>query len=540
MALREDFLGTYHPPGIYSNPIKGPQLAINSSLPTAVGLVGTARGYEIHTEGFQFNDSPGSNPIPHVLDKTGIIRGSIVLRNQDTQEVIAAEIVVNGTGGTTTNEANYTVTSISGSNGRFTITRSASTTIASDQAVQVTYSYAEPGYFQPQPFYDYRDVVAMYGEPLAWDEQTKTPQILSEISLAAKFAILNGAHTVVCVPVIPTGGTGTQPRTVTTDDYNTAIDLLKDNSDVAVIVPLNGIASAAHVKQHVNDQSQTRYERRAILGFDGATTPISTTTRSNSAGTENTGLDARIMMVSPSQFKYYAAELDKYGNNGKEITLGGQYMAASLAGMTVSMSPAQPLTHKFPVGWKSLSDSDVLNEGQMTRETTEGLCVIEYDRRKSIRVRHGVSTNPSNLLDREWSIIGQQDALVYRLRDYLDDANLIGQPIYSYTLVNVKASAEAALQSLVRDSLLVDYVGLSARQLLQNPDVIEISFGWRPAFPLNYIILTFAVNLTTGTLGVNSGTANRSSFTSTTQTTVTPMASANNNFGGTGNTLNSV
>jgi hypothetical protein len=86
----------------------------------------------------------------------------------------------------------------------------------------------------------------------------------------------------------------------------------------------------------------------------------------------------------------------------------------------------------------------------------------------------------------------------------------------------------------------VDYVGLAVRQLLTNPDVIEISFGWRPAFPLNYIVLTFAVNLTTGSLNANNVTGNRNNFTSTTQTTVTaPMGSVTNNFGGSGNTLQS-
>jgi hypothetical protein len=152
-----------------------------------------------------------------------------------------------------------------------------------------------------------------------------------------------------------------------------------------------------------------------------------------------------------------------------------------------------------------------------------------------------VTTDNIDMLHREWSIIGQQDAMVYRLRDYLENANLIGQPIYDYTLVNVKASAEAALQSLRRDGLMVDYYGLAARQLLTNPDVIEISYSWLPAFPLNYIVVTFNISLTSGDVtqqGTTSNIANSTNASTTGSATITaPASSSTTDFGGPSNTL---
>jgi hypothetical protein len=432
------------------------------------------------------------------------------------------------------NTSEYTVENITGtgigapgsSTAKVGIRRNPDTsTIPADATVQVSYNYTDETYYRAITYYDYRDVVAAYGEPFNVNNKI-TVEITSELTLGAKFAFLNGAYKVVCVPVERSGANNTPIP----GDYEDGIDLLRDDSSIAVVVPLNGIESAAHVREHVNQQSESRFERRAILGFDGTKGVWNSDSRTGTAGNEAYGRSPRIMMVSPSKFTTYSAELDR------EISLGGQYMAATLAGMTVALTFAQPLTHKFPVGWRELDKFDTLRDGEMSKETTEGLCVIEYNRRRSIRVRHGVSTLADNLLDREWSITGQQDALVYRLRDYLDDANLIGQPIYNYTLVSVKASAEASLQSLVRDGLLVDYVGLSVRQLLSNPDVIEISFGWRPAFPLNFIILTFAVNLSTGSLN-SSTTGNRANVTSTSQTTVNPQMA--NEFGGPTNTLNS-
>ena len=35
-------------------------------------------------------------------------------------------------------------------------------------------------------------------------------------------------------------------------------------------------------------------------------------------------------------------------------------------------------------------------------------------------VRHGVTTNSGDTLVREWNVVGQEDAMVYRLRGYLD------------------------------------------------------------------------------------------------------------------------
>jgi hypothetical protein len=243
--------------------------------------------------------------------------------------------------------------------------------------------------------------------------------------------------------------------------------------------------------------------------------------------------EQRIALVSPTKFTYYSPELNK------SIELGGQYLAASLAGMTVSMSYAQPLTHKVITGWEGVVD--LQKEQEKNDESKNGLMVIEKTRRQKMWVRHGVTTDPSDLLHREWNIIGQQDALVYRLRDYLENANLIGQPIYDYTLVNVKASAEAALQSLLRDGLLVNYSGLKARQLLTNPDVIEVSFSWLPAMPLNYIVVTFAVSLTSGSVTAQGNNPNNPNFTSNSQVgaITAPATPTVNDFGGSSNTLQS-
>jgi len=530
---------SYNPPGVYSNPITGPQLAVNSALPRAVGLVGTTVGYRTYIETIKIEADTVANTTPApsaTLAKAGINLATLKVFNLDTgtEYTLGTHYTVVATSG-----------SVSGSStAKYFIRRVVPTPangISQLQSVRISYQYTDPAYYAPTSFYDYSDVVAAYGDPYKVNNTDLGYEIQSELTLGAKFAFLNGASSVVCAAVNKAG------EIATSGEYNTALAQLEDEPTVAVVVPCNGNIPALHslVKQHVTKQSESRFERRAIVGVDGSTSTVPHTQRLIYASGEGVGiLDRRVALVSPSAFVHFSDELNKY------INLGGQFMAASLAGMTVKMSFAQPLTHKNITGWTGISDGDIADysatnstksrDSKMSTESNNGLCVIETTRRRAIRVRHGVSTAiQGGLLAREWSITGQEDALVYRLRDYLDDANLIGQPIYNYTLVNVKASAEAALQSLIRDGLLVDYTGLAVRQLLTNPDVLEISFGWKPAFPLNYIVLTFSVSLSSGDINNNAANANARNVTAATQIT-TPNITSINDFGGPSNTLNSV
>lgn len=509
----------YLPPGVYVNPQPGPQLAVNSSLPTAVGIIGEAVGYREGLQTILVNpDTDEDTPsVSITLAQQGIDQDSLTVTNPNTGQVyvLATDYTIVHVGGLiNTSNALYAISRvIDGGH------------IDEGDYVQIAYQYTDPTYFTPFIFYDYADVRNAYGDP--FDEATG--DIKSEIALMAKFAFLNGAYQVVCCAV----KSSTSPGSASIGDYGTALDKLKDQSLVAVVVAATGAQPLyALIQQHVNQQSKNRFERRAIVGADGTTVAVPSSQRIINAQ-ELT--DRRMMMVSPATFSYFSTELNR------TVVLGGQYIAASLAGLTMAMSFAMPLTRKTLTGWTGVAEFE--QEGQKNLESQNGLCVIEKTRRQLIQVRHGVSTNPADLLTREWSITGQEDAMAYRLRDYLESANLIGQPIYPFTLVNVKGSAEAALQSLIRDGLLVDYVGLKVRQLATNPDVLEVSYSWLPAFPLNYIVVTFNVSLTTGNITSRAGSgANQANISSIGQTSTQigiPTSSVISTFGGPGNTLQS-
>ena len=561
----------YQPPGVYTESVGGPQLAVRSTVPTAVAIYGQGIGYRTHRESVKIaQDTIVDSSLvagakkPGQLAKKGI---KIVESEIEAYSAANVNLVTPGTsvGGVTmtvgdyvqlygqTNSAenglyrwnaassttnapamtlipdtfkvvdpttgvakvrgkDYVIERVTvGDDSSNTVpgkrddvyvlkrVRASGTTIEEGDVVQVSYRYTDPEYYQVWSLYDYDDVRDIYGEPF-----DAAGNIQSEITLAAKFAFMNGASTVLTCAVdresvYPASSSNAGQTKSIADQYQDALDKLSDEDQIAVIVPATGNAEFCHdqIKQHVNLQSANRYERRAIIGIDGSTTRIPSSSRVEFAETLS---ERRVALISPSQFLYYAPELSR------QITLGGQFMAAAVAGRSVSQIAAMPLTRKTISGFIGPATEDVGREGEKNNETQNGLMVIERTRRNQVQVRHGVTTDPTDMLTREWSIIGQQDVMVYRVRDYLDADGLIGMPIYDTTLIQVKASAESALVSLVRDYIIVGYQNLKVRQIATLPDVIEVRYEWKPAYPLNYIVVRYSVAVMTGDVTVSEAT----------------------------------
>lgn len=471
----------YQPPGVYTEAVGGPQLAVRSSVPTAVAFFGQSIGYKTYRESVKINpdtdeDTPALN---RTLAQKGIKPASVRVVDPNSGQLytLGTDYVITRTSVGDDSETNtrddlYTIQRvIDGGH------------IDPGETVQLSYQYTDPDYFEVYALYDYDDVRDFYGEPF-----DSAGNIQSELSLAAKFAFINGASTVLTCAVDPE-----DPDTVTMADYADALDKFRDEELIAIIVPATGATAVqALVQQHVQAQSNNKYERRAIVGMDGSVTPVLSSQRIANA---QAIFDQRVALVSPSSFQYYAPELNQ------PVILGGQYMAAALAGLSSSMNAAMPLTRKVVRGFVGPAENQ--REGEKNLESSNGLMVVEKTRRQQVQVRHGVTTNPTDLLTREWSIIGQQDVMVYRIRDYLDADGLIGMPIYDSTLIQVKASAEAALQSLLRDEIIRNYQGLKVRQIATLPDVLEIRYEWLPAYPLNYIVVRYSVAVLSGDITVN-------------------------------------
>jgi hypothetical protein len=557
-----NFTSGFMPPGVYTEAVDAPQLAVGSTVPTAVAIFGQAIGWRTYRESVIVPEDVTVNntlvaasseqlaksgirvpaKTPAAISATNVniaspgatVGGTTMVAGDYVQlygQTVAAQnglyqwntassaltpiedtlrVVNSITGEEYRNGKDYTIFRLNAGEDGLTDTsvtrrddvyalkrvRASSSGIGVGQKLLVSYRYTEPEYFDVHSLYDYDDVRDRYGEPFGPNKQ-----IQSELTLAAKFAFMNGASNVLTVAVDPysVNANGTQKELE--ECYFDALDKLSDESQIAIVVPAIG-DDYVHdlIKTHVAQQSDNRYERRAILGIDGTKDggKVPTSSRIQLARSMKSN---RIAMVSPSQFQCYSVEV------GDFITLGGQFMAAAVAGKSVSQIAAMPLTRKTITGFVGPTTTDSLREGEKTNETANGLMVIEKTRSNQLQIRHGVTTDPADLLNREWSITGQQDVMVYRVRDYLDADGLIGMPIYDTTLIQVKASAESALVSLVRDQVIVGYQNLKVRQIATMPDVIEVRYEWKPAYPLNYILVKYSVAVMTGDVVVTEATA---------------------------------
>ncbi len=479
----------YNSPGVYTESIPGPLIGVQSSTPTSVGIFGKGRGYRIDLETLTI---PADFVDPDDSSLTAVETPNLRQRGIDhtTLRVINSSSGVEYVAQTVTSPPNgdFVIVStpgpsgvVNGADSTITIKRVIGSSLSDETDVQISYQYTDADYYEAQKFYDYDDVVDFYGSPF-----DAAGAIASEITLACNLAFTNGAQTIIAVAA---NGSGS----IDTSDYVAALAKLEGIDEIAVIVPAVGDTNVfAALRDHVALQSTQKNERRAIIGTDGSAATFSSAARIAQA---KSMVNSRVLLVSPSTVKYYNSAISQVQ------TLGSQFAAAALAGVAVTQNPAEPLTRKTVAGFVGIESA---SDAQKNQETAAGLCVIESASGSALRVRHGVTTNPQTQITREWSILGQQDAMSYRLRSTFESDGLIGSIISDTTLSNVKASAATALESLVSDGIIQGYQNLKVRQQVQNLDVIEVSFEWKASLPLNYVVVRFTISVATGDVSTNS------------------------------------
>ena len=479
----------YNSPGVYTESIPGPLIGVQNSTPKSVGIFGKGRGYRIDLETLVIpsdfvdpDDSSITAVLTPALRQQGISTSTIKVINSASGVTYTPQTVTSPPNG------DYVIVVTNGPSGvtngpdsTVKIKRVIGSTLADETTVQISYQYTDATYFQPQRFFDYDDVVDFYGSPF-----DTSGAISSELTLACNLAFTNGAQTIVAVAASGSGS-------LQASDYIAALAKLEGIEEIAVVVPAIGNTNVfAAVRDHVNLQSSQKSERRAILGTDGSASAISSSNRITQA---QSLASSRVLLVSPSTVKYYNSQISQVQ------TLGSQYSAAALAGVAVTLNPAVPLTRKPIAGFVGI---ETASDAQKSQETAAGLCVIESVAGGNLRVRHGVTTNPQTLITREWNVLGQQDAMSYRLRNSFEADGLIGSIVSDFTLANVKASAATALESLVSDGVIQGYKALKVRQQSANLDAIEISFEWQAALPLNYVVVRFTINVSSGDVSTSS------------------------------------
>lgn len=476
-----DFTRGYSPPGVYIEEDPAPLVSTTGLPPTRVAIIGQSLGYQTKTE--QIN----LGAVSVRLAQRGITQVSVSATKVADGVVVASSqytlVVVQGL--TVNPLDSYT-----------DLTRSGAATVPEGTPMWVTYKYVEPTYFDPKMFDNFEEIKNAYGAPLNLLPQTlgqsNYQAINSPLTLAAQCALLNGVGEVVLVALdVAANATSAAIKTALAAAY------AKISTDyaISVVVPLtDGITTAdapgtaLDLRSHVEAASADGFFRTGFIGFE-----VAVVTAPDALISTGGFASKRVMLAYAN-----SAGLQLFnGNANQTVTVGHQYLAAAYGGLAAALPVQKSLTQEQVVGFSGIAGTPLSNTLK-NQYSSAGVALTQTDRRGRTVVRHGTTTNRLNMSTAELSVVRARDAMVSLLQSGTEGSGLIGEPIDINTPLSVKSVVSGVLEYCVSTSTIVAYDNLQVRQASLDPSVIEVKFGYRPAYPLNYILISFSINVSSG------------------------------------------
>ena len=340
----------------------------------------------------------------------------------------------------------------------------------------VSYNYTKTD-FSSKLFSRITDVVNEYG--------VVSPD--NPLSLAAYMAFLNGSSVIGCKQVPKTTGSATASETA----YMAAIEASAGQSlpgyvAPAVIVPLTPATQSLvrYTAIHCDVQSSIRYkaERTAIFGFaSGTRTDVA-------LGIAAVAGDTRVRVVYPD-----IASISLTNELGitKTYLIDGRYLAAAVAAATTapSIDPATPWESRQLTGFTSLNRR--LDAVTMNQLAVGGITVLE-NRPPFVRIRHGLTTDMTNILTKTPTVIQISDEMQKRLRATCDP--FIGAKFLPQLLGQIEGRIAETFKQAVQEQLITSFTNISVTTDPTDPTAIIVEAFYQPVFPLLYIQITLRVS----------------------------------------------
>lgn len=466
--------GVYSPPGVYTVEVPAvlPQTQVFAG--DVVGIIGPGIGYRVGWESVTLNGTD-----PSQLSKTGIDLGTISVLDVNGLPVDAGDYTVVQAGDNTT------------------IARSGTSGLADGVTLSVNYEYTDDDYSTPYVTRDQVAVAKAFGDAL----DPTTGAVVSPVTLASQIAFANGASVVEIVAIPGT------PTSVSVSDLQAGLGLLLSHPEVTIVVPLSlGIAGtdqatadagtlAQNLKDHAETAAAAGMYRIGIVGYgssySGDPTKIASAVH-----------DRRVMVAWPNAMSYSSPSTNGSTNS---ITLPGAYLAAAYAGRMASLPPNTPLTRKAVVGFDGIDPtaSQAMTTPLKNTWGQGGVAVTEANRQGALWVRHGVSTDPTSTLTREPSLVRSQDAVIGLIDSTLESAAIIGSPMTADMAARVQGLVQGCLETAKTATYIIGYKDVSVVQQGVDPSILSVTFAYQPTWPLNYIVVSFSLDTTTGLLATN-------------------------------------
>ena len=434
----------------------------------------------------------------------------------------------------------------------FTASPTSSPTAYAGQLVQVTYTYATLDFWDPITLYNIQDVETRFGT--SWSSAAGTANqfdpvpdaeavIGSPLSMAARLAFANGAQSVICQPFFVIDSISNLPRLPTVTDGTTELSVasnwftssggnpqgvlanLQSIINQNMIVPVIGAytnSTSVNPNSAVITQNEVTSVLEAVqqflysedqlgvnlIGFFGLDTTqgealsytsirnIATALQSNGTGLSSTRFNSQNVLFNNTNFQI--------SNSLGATPVGGQYFAAAFAGALCARAASQSMTRQYVVGFSGMSDTRTTSDKNLDAQNS--LCVVE-NFNGGLRIRHGITLdNADGTAYQEISVVRSKFYLVASIQQTLDN-QVIGQIIAdANSPVIVSSVITGVLGQLQSQGTIVSFSPVAAQISSLNPTIIQASFSYSPAFPLNYIDITFSMDLTAGTITATTGT----------------------------------
>jgi len=485
----------YTPPGVtvqeYSEQVVSTLLA----APASICLVGRAQGYQTRTDAITLTGTTAVT-LPGIPSTAVLTSGSIVSVMDAVSPGLAPEGYVSAT--------DYVFNASA-----HTIARNSAGGIPDGNTVYVTYKYTPNDYYLPIRLSNLADIQNRFGNAY----NNAGTAINSRLTYAAELAFENGAVDLTLLPFFyNNSGVRQEPSDVqaaAASNWAENFVALRDIPGINIIVPVVGQSDASvgdsnqlGVIQALQDHIKfMNTEQQYIVGIVGEDSSASSSVAQKAtiinhagviSGRYGGGLAEQMVIVSPSKFTRSVPT-----TSGGTLTVGGQYMAAAIAGMIAGRDVSSSLTRKLVSGFASVAD--LRTKADKNADATAGLTVIEQ-RGLSIVVRHGITLNTTGgTAKREISVVRAKHRVVESVRDTLE-SQIIGQVIADgQAPIAVQMAVINVLDQLRSANDIVSFQNVQARALTTDPTVIEVRFAYRPSFPVNYINVGFSLDLTSGT-----------------------------------------
>jgi hypothetical protein len=304
----------------------------------------------------------------------------------------------------------------------------------------------------------------------------------NRVTLAGYLSILNGAVLIIIKQVLKVPNT----NQASDQSFNAAIDELAvplpGNIKPDIIVPLATSTSVySHLTSHCETQSNIRNqaERMGFIGFASGTSPTT-------AQTVARGLNSS-RMVAYYPDSAIVTLTDELGQNFEAI-IDGSFFAAAVAGAVVSpaVDVATPYTRRRIQGFTRIPRR--MDPVEANQTAVAGITILE-DLDPIIRIRHGLTTNMTNVLTRLPTVTQIADHVQQQSRAILD--SFVGTKFLASRTNEVVVSMTGLFRSLVQAEIVGAFQGMTASIDEQDPTVLRFEMFYSPIFPLEFLLLTF-------------------------------------------------